>query len=371
MKQNQNLKQDSTNKRKNNFFTKGKQEEMTTKEKYDDFWNKIFLLLMPVSFVGLYYFVRDVGNWRKLLNSLDPDYKLPGLSDLKLCLYFIPIIALIKLFSKKPMTKFCCRIMKEAYRHPKNDKDRQLYEKYKEKLPDHLFKIIFYTIISVFGFCILRNMDYFPKTLGGVGHISNILKNGYPRCFLHEPPPYFTFYYMFGLSFFTCDSIWFFFIPRQSDFINMILHHILTISLIVVSYYTNTSNIGSVVLFLHIFSDIFVHGVKFFLQTDVHEFFKNFLGIIVLLDFLYVRMFALGSILYTLWHISNFSWHRICWFLYIFLAILYLMHFNWTLMMVQKFFALIMGTKITDLNYYSTKNQNNENNNDKNQKKLE
>ena len=369
MESNQNLKQENINKEEKNISTKGKQEEMTAKEKYDDFWNKIFLVLIPVSLVGLYYFIRDISNWRKLLNSIDPDYKLPGWDDMKICLYLIPIIAVIKIFSKKPITQFCCSVMKEAYRHPKNDKDRQLYEKYKEKLPDHLFKIIFYVIITIFGFCILRNLDYFPKTLGGVGHFSNIIKNGYPGCFLHERPPHFAFYYMFALSFFACDSIWFIFAPRQTDYINMVLHHIVTISLITFSYFTNISNIGCVVLFLHVFSDIFVHVTRFFLQTDAPEFIKSFWGIFLVFIFIYVRMFVLGTVLYTLWHLSDFSWHRICWFLYIFVLVLYLMHINWTFMLLQKFFALLGGTKITDTTYYKTKSQKNENNNDQKQKK--
>ena len=371
MKTAQNPKQEPSNKSQKNLSTKTKQEELTSKEKYDNFWNKIFLLFIAISLVGLYYFIRDIGEWRKLLTSINPNYKLPGWSDLKLGLIWTAIIALIKIVTKKPLTIFCSRVMKESYRNPKNDKDRELAKRYLIKLPDHLFKMTFYIISTVFGFFVLRNIDYFPKSLGGTGYFPNIIRDGYPGCFFDKKPPHFAAYYMFTFGFFSCDSIWFFILPRQTDYINMLLHHIVTISLLLFSYFTNISHVGCVVLFLHVFSDIFVHLTRFFLQTDVHEYIKSFFGILLVVVFMYARIYVLGSVIYTLWSISDFSWHRICYFLYIFMSFLFIMHINWGIMLLQKFFKLLTGVKITDTTGYNTRNLKNENKVGEKQKKTQ
>lgn len=341
--------------------TKNENKEMTSKEKYDNFWNKIFIFLICVSVVGIYYFIRDINEWRKLLNSLNPDYKLPGWSDLKICLMFSPIFVFIKVFLNKPLTNFCSKVMKEAYRNPKNDKDRELAKRYKVKLPDHLIKITFYTFITIFGFFLLRNLEYFPKSLLGNGYFPNILREGYPGCFFHTKPKYFDYYYMLALSYFSVDSIFFFLQDKQTDFINMLLHHIVTISLILFSYYTNISHVGCVVLYLHILTDIFVHLTRFLLQTDVSEIIKSISGVTLVFVYMYVRIYVLGDVIYTLWAYSNFSWHRICYFLFIFLSVLYILHINWAVLLLQKFFLLLSGTKITDTASYNTNKENKDN----------
>ena len=166
MKTTHNNTEKISNKKDKTFSTKEKSEDFSTRQKYNNFWNKLFLTLFPFSLVSLFYFIRDIGDWRRLLNSLNPHYKLPGWSDLKICLYCTIAIALIKIISIKPFEFFCSKIMKKSYRNPKTDTDRELAEKYLVKLPDHLFKIIFYSLMSIFGFSILRNLDYFPKALG-------------------------------------------------------------------------------------------------------------------------------------------------------------------------------------------------------------
>ena len=80
---------------------------------------------------------------------------------------------------------------------------------------------------------------------------------------------------MLCLSYFANDFFWLLREDKQTDFINMLLHHICTISLIVFSHLVNYSNVGSIVLILHMESDIFVHSTRFLLQTDFPEFIKK------------------------------------------------------------------------------------------------
>ena len=162
-----------------------------------------------------------------------------------------------------------------------------------------------------------------------------------------EKPPYFDFYYMFCLSFFISDLIGLFREDKQTDFINMLLHHVCTISLIVFSHLVHYSNVGSIVLFLHMESDVFVHVTRFFLQTDAPEIIKDINGLFLVFNFIYTRTYVLGDIIYVLY--MYVTWKGVIdWFLLIFLTLIFIMNFNWALMLLQKMFALFMGTKLND-----------------------
>ena len=211
----------------------------------------------------------------------------------------------------------------------------------------HIFKGSIYTFLTIFGYYVLKDINYYPKSLLGNGWLPNMFIKGYPDSFYLEKPPLFDFYYMLCLSYFISDLVGLFREAKQTDFINMLLHHICTISLIVFSHLVHYSNVGSIVLILHMESDIFVHITRFFLQTDVPEIIKNISGLILVFNFLYTRIYVLGDIIYVLY--MYVTWKGIIdWFLLIFLSIIYIMHINWAIMLLQKMFALFMGTKLND-----------------------
>ena len=339
--------------------TKQDVKSKSTKEKYDNFWRNFYKLCLCICVIGLFFLIRDVNKFRNKLSSLNPNYKLPTITDLKPCMFLIPLIIFIRVISKKFLISFCIKIMKKSYRLGKTNKDKQLFEKYKLKLPEHIMKFTFYLTMTIFGYFTLKDLDYFPKSLLGKGWMPNMFMKGYPNCFYLIKPKYFDFYYMFCLSYFSSDLIWLLFInDKQTDFIDMLLHHACTIPLIIFSYFTNYSNVGCIVLFLHIETDIFVHLTRFLLQTDVYEIFKNISGILLTFNFLYMRLYVLGDMIYTLYFYMNWKWSTVTFYLFTFLTILYAMHINWTILLLQKFYALIKGTKLSDTRSYEVKDEN-------------
>ena len=337
------------------------------KEKYDDLWNKIFYACLGLTVVGIFYMIRGVEKFRNTLISLNPSYEFSKYSDFLICIPIIICFSIFKYYSQKFLIKVCEKIMKKSYRFPKTEKDRELGEKYRYKLPIHAFKGTMYTILTLLGYYILKDLNYYPKSLLGKGWLPNMFIKGYPNSFYLEKPPLFDLYYMICLSYFSADMIWLLFInDRQSDFINMLLHHICTISLIVFSHLVHYSNVGSIVLIIHVETDIFVHLTRFLLQTDVPEIFKNLSGIILVFNFLYIRVYVLGDIIYVLYHYV--TWKGVIdWFLLIFLSIIYLMHINWAIMLVQKMIVLFMGTKLTDTREYKIKEKDSKQINSKKQ----
>ena len=320
---------------------------MTAKEKYDNIWNQFFYACFGLTLVGIFYMVKGVNNFRNKLISLNPSYEFSKYSDFIICIPLALIINMTQHYMPKLLKNFIEKVMKKAYRFPKNEKDRQLGEKYRIRLPIHVFKGSMYIFFTLFGYYVLKDINYFPKSLLGKGWLPNMFIKGYPDSFYLEKPPYFDFYYMFCLSFFISDLIGLFREDKQTDFINMLLHHVCTISLIVFSHLVHYSNVGSIVLFLHMESDVFVHVTRFFLQTDAPEIIKDVSGLFLVFNFIYTRTYVLGDIIYVLY--MYVTWKGIIdWFLLIFLTLIFIMNFNWALMLLQKMFALFMGTKLND-----------------------
>lgn len=331
-----------------NYEKPTSKKSLITKEKYDDLWNKIFYACLCLTAIGTINMIMNVRKFRNTLISLNPSYEFSKFSDFLICIPIFIIISIFKYYAQIFLIRVCEKVMKKSYRFPENEKDRQLGEKYRLKLPSHAFKGTMYLLLTAFGYYVLKDLNYFPKELLGKGWLPNMFIKGYPNSFYLEKPPLFDFYYMVCLAYFSSDLVWLLFInERQTDFVNMLLHHACTISLIVFSHLVHYSNVGSIVLFLHTETDIFVHLTRFLLQTDVPEIFKNISGITLVFNFLYVRIYVLGKIIYVLY--TYVSWKGpVDWFLLIFLVIIYLMHINWALMLLQKMFALFMGTKIYD-----------------------
>ena len=320
---------------------------MTAKEKYDNIWNQFFYACFGLTLVGIFYMVKGVNNFRNKLISLNPSYEFSKYSDFIICIPLALIINMTQHYMPKLLKNFIEKVMKKAYRFPKNEKDRQLGEKYRIRLPIHVFKGSMYIFFTLFGYYVLKDINYFPKSLLGKGWLPNMFIKGYPDSFYLEKPPYFGFYYMFCLSFFISDLIGLFREDKQTDFINMLLHHVCTISLIVFSHLVHYSNVGSIVLFLHMESDVFVHVTRFFLQTDAPEIIKDVNGLFLVFNFIYTRTYVLGDIIYVLY--MYVTWKGVIdWFLLIFLTLIFIMNFNWALMLLQKMFALFMGTKLND-----------------------
>ena len=330
-------------------------EPLITKEKYDNVWKVIFSVFLVLSFIGIFFLIKNITEFRNKLKSFNPSYELPKFSDFKICIPLFILISLIKYIAQKYLVNFCSRIMKKSYRFPTNEKDRLLGERYKYKLPDHIFKGLSYLFLTLFGYYVLKDLNYFPKDLLGKGSLSNIYIKGYPNSFYLEKPPLFNFYYMLCLSYFSSDAIWLIFInAKQTDFINMFLHHVCTISLIIFSYLINYSNIGSIVLFLHVATDIFSHILRFSIQIDCPDFIKVASGFALLFNFLYLRMYVFGKLIYVLYYYTTWK-TTVDSFLLFFLIILFFMHINWIIMLSQKIIAYFRRGEIKDVREYKIK----------------
>ena len=96
---------------------------------------------------------------------------------------------------------------------------------------------------------------------------------------LHPFEPYGRLFYLCSLGFWTSCMLFLGIETRRKDFIQMVLHHVLTVSLIAISYALNFHRFGLLVLLFHDVVDVFLYTAKCLIyknyQTIFHEFLKE------------------------------------------------------------------------------------------------
>jgi hypothetical protein len=241
------------------------------------------------------------------------------------------------------------KLSKEEFLNPDDKEKYKLGLIYAKKNSTNFFKLFYYTLISISGYLVLHNLPYFPKLLFGNGKYSQMFEAGYPDCFYHEKPDYFNIYYLGALAFHITDLIWLLGVYElQSDFLMMVVHHICTISLITFSYLVNYSHAGSIIIFLHDTGDIFVYIARIFLNTKAPEWTKVSSAVLLLLVWIYTRIYVLMFIIIDIY--VGFSTHfnlvnRTLWSL---LCFLFVLHCYWVFLIGKKIFFAVFAKKYED-----------------------
>lgn len=343
--------------------------KFTGRDLFVTFTEGFYAALNVVTLFVLVFLTRDAIKVRKeLLEGKPPSYPFPTFFSLFYALGIFIFLMLFKYTFELFCTHFTPKIMAEKYRNPKNHADYETSLIVPGKLARHIYKITMYIFLTIFGFYVLKDRNYFPKNLLGHGEMKNMFLPGYPDSYFQPRTKSFDFFYLTSLAVSVSDLL--FLIKqygKQSDFFNMLLHHICTVSLIFFSYIINYSSIGAIVLFIHNLSDLPNHVTKFLLRTDAPEIFINISGISFLLGFLYFRIYVFFGVISTIYNYITWTWSWVTFSLNLFLIFLYIMDAVWTMILLFKFVKLLFHEKITDNVTYSTEEAKNEKEDDKKQ----
>ena len=329
----------------------GKKEGTNTKikenkEKEGLCWNSFWIICIIFSIALICASCFCINEFNSNIKKHNVKYPWPKLFDLFPSLYILPIVIIFKLSIEKLSGGLVESCLAKKYKQPKNQEMKELGDIYRRKQARHIYKITFYTGITIFGYYVLKDLPYFPKSMGGKGYMPAMFLPGFPNSYFHQKPPLFDFYYNSSLAYFVCDFIFLFISEKkQSDFVNMLLHHICTISLIIFSFITNYSNIGCLVIFCHMQSDILLHLERFLLQTDKSVFVLTIVGVIFVSNFIYMRQYVFGDMIYTIYKYITWNWGIITTMLWLFLVILYIMHLRWSYILLYKTSELVCEKK--------------------------
>lgn len=155
------------------------------------------------------------------------------------------------------------------------------------KLTEDLYYTLYYlTIFAYFVFGVMPNVTWSCSLLSNTSSVVRDLL--YPM-----PPPvnaWERWYYIQAFGFYLSGSFFLLiFDVKRSDFMQYLIHHIVTITMIVLSYLYGFGRAGIIVLGLHDVGDIFLYSSKFFHHLKVE-------GVDIALFFMFVVTFYVGRL---------------------------------------------------------------------------
>ncbi|KAJ9087414.1 Sphingosine N-acyltransferase lag1 [Entomophthora muscae] len=119
------------------------------------------------------------------------------------------------------------------------------------KFKEQAFMVCFYVVSWSVGFYLAYHSPYWLD--------SSQFWIGYPHL---EISPGIKRFYLFQIGYWLQQMVYVQIEVRRKDYLNMIVHHIITNMLMVISYYCNFTRMGHIILTLMDFSDIFLSLAK-------------------------------------------------------------------------------------------------------------
>lgn len=128
-----------------------------------------------------------------------------------------------------------------------------------QKCSRGLFKTIYFGFMFIFGWrMVLNDTPFCPPIMLGEGELMQVFSD-WPYTTM---PKYLKFYYVMSVSYYLEDVCLHIVRPPNSDYFEMILHHIVAMMLIFASYINGFWNIGIFVLMQMDIADVFVGIIR-------------------------------------------------------------------------------------------------------------
>ena len=178
----------------------------------------------------------------------------------------------------------------------------------RERWCSSIFKFTYFAIISIFAWVTLRDQEWMPPSMGGRGSLVNLLpsetREGFgDRLFYVDQgvPDSVHFYYRIASGYHMSELIFqVMFEWNRPDFYDMLLHHICTCWLLFFSMMAGCQRHGTLVLFIHDFTDVPAYMGKFFVDAAIHV--SGILSSfgLVLLTWGYLRLYVFPTIIWSI-----------------------------------------------------------------------
>lgn len=209
------------------------------------------------------------------------------------------------------------------------------------KFSESMWRFSFYLFASIYGwFFVLWDKPYLKDTMHTLYNHQD-----------HSVKPEEWWYYNVELGFYISLVITQFIDTRRSDFWQMFVHHVVTISLLVLSWGCNFHRIGALVLAIHDVADVPMEGAKLAKYCKKQRL-ADLLFAIFTITWIYTRCYLLPTrvIYYTSW--KALSIIQIFHGYYIFnglLCLLQMLHVAWTWVIIKIVFYALQNDGMRDL----------------------
>ncbi|CAI2374695.1 unnamed protein product [Moneuplotes crassus] len=207
----------------------------------------IFFALLSVIPI-LYNCCEDFARYRRLER---PDYDNTDWYDYMLVAYLTPLVFLGQILTSKITSGYFRSRFQKKF-------EGEALDLKVHKATKNCFKFFYYCGMVSFGYYVYSDTNYHSSYMFGEGNMM-YLDSDWP---FNKQPRLLKLYYMAGISYHTSDMIHLFLNSAQKDFFEMLLHHYITIMLIIGSYMTNFWNSGINVMLQMDVGEIFVGSLR-------------------------------------------------------------------------------------------------------------
>lgn len=315
-----------------------------------DFSQFFFLILLVILSGAPYTLYNSWDRFARFRGLERPDYANGKWSDCLYIIYFAPLIT---------AARYIFNYFAEAYL------ERQLARKYSgddlklklEKSWKNGFKIIYFSFITAFGFYVFSDTPYQSPTMHGSG-VHLLSMSDWPY---NNQPWMMKIYYMLNASYHFEGTVVHLLMPMQNDFFEMLLHHYITLLLIVCSYMTSFWSSGINVMIQMDNGDILAGVIKCF--YDIYPaWFTLIVYVILVYSWIYYRLYA-----YTLeviyhdwlmhrWNVDNDTMYHRGTMLLLLVGLLVL-NIYWTLLFFRMGWRFIIKGEVKDIQNQSGDNK--------------
>jgi len=280
-------------------------------------------------------------------------FSLPTKTELLLSLGFTILITslrfLLSYFLLKSLGDNLLSLNK--WKEPKEKKFRI------ERFAAVVFKFVYFSCITIWGFYLLSSREWFPTFLGGEGDIKKCYED-YPNQVIPEE---IRIYFLFQLAYHCHSLIFQFILPHRNDFMEMVLHHNCAIFLLLFSYFMNFVRIGTIVLFIHDVGDILTYATKALVDTQYVKL-AVVVYFILMAFWLYLRLyiFPFYIIYSTITQTPEFVLQNLFFsyfFLNILLVLLFVLHVYWFFLLIAMFCGFSKTGEAKDFNAENSNNK--------------
>ena len=242
----------------------------------------LFFIMLVLFFPPLVPFFREFDSVIQMRKANNPDYPWPQYQDLRIALYTAAFLYLLKGIMAKPLKSLMMTtILKEKF----VGKER---EERAERSALFAFKGAYYFFAVVMGYFVAKDAHFFPPALGGSGSMATMFDN-----FPYQPFdtfPYIRIYIMIELGYHLFSLINHLASKPKSDFMEMLLHHCITLILVAIAYFMNYVTISHLILFTHDCSDLFIDTTRVLADSRFPKLLM-ISGALLLASWSYMRLF--------------------------------------------------------------------------------
>lgn len=303
----------------------------------------VFFIMLSIVFILAVPFFLEYGKLVQNLRDGNLSYDWPEYVDLSIAFASMAVMLTIRELVLRFGPAIADKFLKPAYQGPERQEriERMLF---------HGYKSLYFFLAVVVGWYVSKDAPWLPPIMLGNGD-SSLVYRGWPYIDVSSFP-YLDKFLMVQFGFHCHILVTHFVDPPKKNYIEMLLHHTLTILLLGLAYFLNLHGGSVLVLLSHDSSDIFVSGARALMDTAYTKLmFSTYLCLMTTWMVMRLYVYPVHVVWPTMWGTAFHETERLPGY-YIMASMvhfLWIMNIYWFIMLGKIGYSFIVNKKTQDL----------------------